>query len=195
MAWRSFFEGWTSSWRSTQIIVASPMSVATASATLASEVTGYGSLLAQSFSFGLGPRVVTGRVNGDYVRIQALRPGMRNSWRPRFEGRLYPTERGCQLVGDLGMIPFVKAFSVLWLGGVGVFFVIGVVGFLGRLFQGNPSKGLPLLGFAAVAVGFAVFFVALTALGTSMGRKDEAFLREWLAERLQERSGPGTWST
>jgi hypothetical protein len=79
-------------------------------------------------------------------------------------------------VGDLGFVPFVKAFSALWLGLVAIFFGVGAIGFIGQLVQGHWSKSLPLLLFAGVAVGFAGFFVGLTTFGSTM---------DWLAERLQ----------
>jgi hypothetical protein len=188
---RRFFRWLIRGWGSKPVELTSPMSVDAASYVLTSEVSGYGSRLLRGLSLGLGPRIVTGRVEGGYVRLQALRPGIRNSWRPTLVGHIVPMPRGSQLLGELRMNTLVRVFSALWLGIDALFFVGGIVGLVGELLRGDPSKALSSLALAGIALGFAAFFIGLTALGAKMGDNDEAFLRQWLEERLQVPSSHG----
>lgn len=182
---RRFFRWWIRGLRSVPVEVASPMPVEAASCALANEVTSYGSAMLSGLGLGLGPRIVIGKVEGDYVRLQALRPGIRNSWRPILIGRLVPAPQGSQLVGQLGMSSFVKTFSALWLGFVAMFFAGGLLGIVVELLRGDPSKTIPFLAVAGIALGFTAFFIGLTALGSKMGDNDVAFLRQWVAEYLR----------
>jgi hypothetical protein len=160
------------------------MPVEAASRALANEVTSYGSAMLSGLGLGLGPRIVIGKIEGDYVRLQALRPGIRNSWRPILIGRLVPAPHGSQLVGQLGLGSFVKAFSILWLGFVAPFFAGGLLGIVVELLRGDLSKALTCLMVAGIGLGFIAFFIGLTALGSKMGDNDAAFLRQWVAEHL-----------
>jgi hypothetical protein len=90
------------------------------------------------------------------------------------------------------MSSFVKTFSALWLGFVAMFFAGGLLGIVGELLRGDPSKVLPFLGVTGGALGFVAFFIGLTALGSKMGDNDAAFLRQWVAGHLHAPDGPGT---
>ena len=136
-------------------------------------------------SFGLGPRIVAGRVSPDYVRLAAMRPGVQNGWRPSFRGKLAPHGAATQLVGKMGVPTAVKIFSAVWLGGVACFFVIGLVGSLDELARGRVADAGGWFVFTAATLGFASFFMGLTWLAGRSGKKDEAYLRQWLQDQLQ----------
>jgi hypothetical protein len=127
---------------------------------------------------GLGGYRVVGRVGERRISLRAGKVGVRNSWRPVLRGRLEPDGAGCRLVGRLGLHPYVKVFSAVWLGGV----TLVLVGLLVSAVV--ETNGVALL-YCLLPLGFIAFFAGLTALGTRIGRGEAAYLRSWLAERLQ----------
>lgn len=184
---RRLLKWWVGGWRSVPVEIASPMPVEAASYALAHEVTSSRSAMLRRLSPRLGPRIVIGQVEGDYVRLQAIRPGNRNTWRPILIGRLVPAPNGSQLVGQLDISSFVKTFSGVWLGLVAVFFVTGILGAVVEMLRDDPPRVLPFLAMTGIALGLAAFFMGLTALGFKAGDNDAAFLRQWIAKRLHAR--------
>lgn len=170
--------------RATSVVVTSPLPVEVASYALASEVRSYGSAILGGLRLGSGARIVIGKVEGDYVHLQARRPGINNPWRPNLTGHLVPMAGGSQLIGQLRRQTFIKAFSALWLG-IDVFlFFGGLFGIVSELIRGYPSKSLPYVVVIGVTFGFAAFYATMAALCIRMSNKDEAFLLQWIAERL-----------
>ena len=102
--------------------------------------------------------------------MSAVEADVRNSWRPLFRGRLDPAGTGSELVGSIGWSPFVKVFSALWLS-CGCGLVVALAG-LGSV-------------LCLVPLGFVLLFAGLVAVGIKACRREDAYLRSWLVERLQ----------
>jgi hypothetical protein len=160
------------------------MPVLAATAALANKVSGRWSGLLGGLSFGRRGRIVTGEVDFDWIRLQARRPGTRNSWRPVLTGHLVETPGGSQLIGHVGMGPFTKIFSAVCIGMDAVFLVIGLTGIVAELIGGDPSRTLPFLAMTGATLALAAWFMLLTAIGSKMGDSDAAFLTGWLDETL-----------
>lgn len=178
---------WLRLWRDERIQMQSSLPVLTALEQLADGVTSSRELFVHGMEMGWGPRIVVGEVSQRRLSLTAMSPWVRNSFRPVMRGELTPASDGCVLTGTIGWHPVVRVFSFVWLAGVAGFFLMGVVGAVGLAAAGQGTSALGMLAFAAVAVGFAAFFMGLLALGGRLGRKDEEFLRDWLSERLQPR--------
>lgn len=176
---------WLRLWRDEPVVVDSPLSREAAVSALAGGITGFGSMFARSWSFGFGPRVVRGRVTTEHVRLAAMKPGFRNSWRPVFRGRWETRGTTTQLVGKIGWHPAVKIFSAVWLGGVACFLVTGLIGGLDLLAQGRPADAGGWFAFSAATIAFVAFFAGPTWFAGRSGKKDEEYLRQWLQDRLQ----------
>ncbi len=98
-------------------------------------------------------------------------------------GRLEPAGTGCRLVGRLGWHPFVKAFTLLWLGLVtGVF--LGLAGRAVVLVRTGEATGEAALA-CLFPLGLLLFFTAMTVWAIQLGRREGIYLRRWLADRLQ----------
>ena len=132
---------------------------------------------------GGGGYIVVGRVGARRISLEAAKLGVRNAWRPVVRGRLEPEGAGCRFVGTIGMSPFVKAFSGLWLGGVICAFFGFVAVVVVRAVRGEATGGDFLA--CLVAPSMMASFVALTAWGTLVDRGEATYLRSWLADRLQ----------
>lgn len=176
---------WLRLWRDERIEISSSLPVLTAVERLADGVTSSRGLIVHGMEMGWGSRIVVGEVSQRQLRLTAMRLGGRNSFRPVLRGELTAAPDGCVLTGTFGWHPVVRVFNLLWLTGVGVFFLTGVVGSVGLAASGQGTSALGMLAFAAVAVGFAAFFVGLLTFGGWLGRKHEEFLRDWLSVRLQ----------
>jgi len=178
---------WLRLWRDERIQLPSSLPVLSALHQLADGVTSPQELFVHGMEPGWGSRIVVGTVSQRRLRLKAMSPWVRNSFRPVLRGELTPASDGCVLTGTIGWHPAVRVFIFVWLTGVAVFFLTGVVGAAGFAAAGQGSSALGMLAFAAVAVGFAAFFMCLLALGGRLGPKDEEFLRDWLSESLQPR--------
>jgi hypothetical protein len=154
---------------------------------LADGVTSSQELYVHGMEMGWGSRIVVGTVSQRRLRLTAMSPRVRNSFRPVLRAELTPASDGCVLTGTIGWHAVVRVFNFVWLSGVALFFLTGVVGAVGLAAAGQGASALGMLAFAALALGFAAFFMGLLALGGRSGRKDEEFLRDWLSERLQPR--------
>jgi hypothetical protein len=174
-------------WRDERIQMPSSLPVLTALEQLADGVTSSQKLFVHGVEMGWGSQIVVGKVSQRRLRLTALSPWVRNSFRPVLRGELTPASDGCVLTGTIGWHPAVRVFNVVWLTGVAIFLLTGVVGAVGLAAAGQGTRALGLLAMAVVAVGFAALFIALLALGGWLGRKDEKFLRDWLSERLEPR--------
>ena len=164
-------------WRSEPVALESPLPLPVVRQRLKDGSVSY---LRAGFAYGgLGGYRVVGRVCDRTVSLQAARVGIRNSWRPVMRGRLEPAGTGTRLVGKLGWHPAVRVFSGVWVGmAFGIFLV--ATGFAVAA-PWDPKAFLVSL----VPLGFVAFFVGLTALCIRLSRGEVAYLRSWLADRLQ----------
>jgi hypothetical protein len=90
-------------------------------------------------------------------------------------------------VGTIGWHPFVRVFTAVWLTFVTLFLIGGTIGFAVLVATGHVTAGdVPLVVIPAVMGSFGG---GLVAVAGRAGWRDAAFLRGWLAERLQP-SGP-----
>lgn len=176
---------WLSSWRDQCFVVSSPLTVDDARRRLRDGLTTRGPAFAVGLASITESRVVRGQVRQESVRLVAMRPGVRNSWRPVLRGRLQATDIGCQLACRLGWDPFVRVFTACWLGAVLLGFVHGVVTTVGRAWTGDFATLRDSATLIGGTLGSALFIVGLTTLARRLSRGDVAHLRTWLAERLQ----------
>ena len=176
----SWVRNWLRAWRSQPLEFVSPLPVQAVRERL---VVGRTSYLRAFSMLGGGGYVVVGRVGTRRISLEAAKLGVRNAWRPVMRGRLEPTGTGCRFVGTIGVSPFVKAFSGLWLGGMicAFFGFVAVVGV--RAVRGEATGGDFLS--CLVPPSMTAIFVALTAWGTLVDRGEATYLRSWLADRLQ----------
>jgi len=172
---------WLRAWRSEPMVLESPLPAPAARERLIANSVPY-------LPFGLtsgdrgGLRVV-GRVGPRQISLQAVDGGVRNSWRPSLRGRLEPLGTGSRFTGKLGWSPFVKAFSGLWLGGVGAIFLVLVIRAVAMARDGHATAEAFLVCLGPL--GFVVFFIGLTTWGIRAGRREETYSRSWMADRLQ----------
>jgi hypothetical protein len=179
-------ETWLRAWRSERVVLVSPLPVETVRTRLIEGTTSY---VRSAFAYGgWGDFRVVGRVGTQTISLQAVAGGLRNSWRPVARGRLEPVGTGSRFVGTLGWSPFVRTFSAVWLGGVGLIFVVLVGHAITLTWAGDASAGVFLVCLAPV--GFVLFFIGLTSFGIWAGRREEKYLRSWMADRLQAPGGP-----
>jgi hypothetical protein len=132
-----------------------------------------------------GSRIIIGKVSRRRVRLAAIRPGVRNSWRPILRGKLTADDGGCRLVGGIGWHPLVRAFTAVCLGLLATFFGRGLASALSSRSSGDTTGELHALAFLAISLAFGVFFVVLASVASRWGRKDEEYLREWLVHKLE----------
>ena len=177
----SWVRTWLRAWLSQPLELVSPLPVQAVRERL---VAGRMSYLRAFFMLsGSGGYVVLGRVGTRRISLEAAKVGVRNAWRPAVRGCLEPAGTGCRFVGTIGISPFVKAFSGLWLGGVICAFFGFVAVVAVRAVRGEAT-GEDLLG-CLVPPSMMAGFVALTAWGTLVDRGEATYLRSWLADRLQ----------
>ena len=129
-------------------------------------------------------RIVTGSVKPSRIRLAALVPGVRNSWRPTFRGRLQTGNGHTELVGNIGYFPGVRVFSFFWGGLVSLFFVVSLCVAVVMLAKGRWDEARTAAFLAVVAAGMLIFGLALASGATRLGDRDEEWLRQWLADRL-----------
>ncbi|MEU4217938.1 hypothetical protein [Actinoplanes sp. NPDC026623] len=134
------------------------------------------------FSVADGYRVI-GNVDTHWISLVAATMGVRNSWRPWLRGTLEPDGTGSRLAGTLGWAPLVKVFSALWFTGVALAFLT-LAGRAATLTWSGDVTGADLL-LCLPPLGMMLVFAGLITWTTHSGRRDEAYLRAWLAERLQ----------
>lgn len=167
---------WSGGWRDEQFIITSPMSVEQALRRLNERLD-----VRQKRTLGDWSRSdiqVRGRVDSRSreIVLRASRAGQRNSFRPVLRGQLRPAGAGCQLRCRLGWHPFVRVFSLVWLGGVLLLLLAGLV-----------EAAYPL---ALASVLFLLFFVGLVAVAGMAARGEVDYLNTWLRESVSESSTP-----
>jgi hypothetical protein len=181
---KRWFLAWLRTWAADeQFVVPSPLSMTDARRRLADDLAAERRFSLSSWTSG--SIRMRGRVHDDgQVKLQARRLGARNSWRPVLNGRLVPTNNGCQLVARLGPHQFVLAFSVIWLTLVVSLLVFSLPIALYQTMTGDfrAAGGAALVALAAA--GFLVFFVGLTAIAGRIRRGEVEYLRTWLKTRL-----------
>lgn len=129
-------------------------------------------------------RIVTGSVSPSKIRLTALVPGVRNSWRPTFRGQLQARDDAAELVGSLGFFPGVRAFSYFWAGGVAVFGLAAPSITVVMLAEGRWDDARTAGFMLVVAVGMLLFGLVLLFAATRVGDRDEQWLSQWLEDRL-----------
>jgi hypothetical protein len=130
------------------------------------------------FAYGSG-RVVTGWVNANTVYLVASYSWIRNAWSPVFAGQWVDRpDGGCDLTGVVGWSIAARIITVLALAFASLFLAIGLDGAL------TTSHPKPYLLVVTGALGGIVVMVVVSALGSLLGRRDEAFLRQWLTNAL-----------
>ena len=145
-----------------------------------------GQLVRQSFSFGLAPRIVVGDVSPQKVVLTALRPGVRNSWRPRFQGRVVPTQSGSEVLGTIAWSRVVLGLTLVWIAFIAVLTLIGLATALAGVFTAHSSWALHGVAFTGGCLGILGLGCALFAVAGAWGRRDEEYLRHWLSQAAGE---------
>jgi hypothetical protein len=183
---------WLSGWRGVEIDMRSPLPIEEVRARLQAGVKGRWRAAASLGPGGFDGRRVIGRVRDDSIRIEAGKATIRNSWRPVARCDLDPDPggAGCRLTGTLRAPWFVLVFSAIWLGGVCLFVVIGVLATIVALVTGHAREAGAPAAVAGAGVGFFVLGTGLIGVGFALGRKDGEFLLTWLADELQVTGPP-----
>jgi hypothetical protein len=171
---------WLSGWRSEPVVYESPLPVPAARERLIEASTSNWSAFMSGGGSGIS---VIGHVGTRRISVQAVQPNVRNSWRSSVWGRLEAVGSGSRFTGKLGWSPFTKAFSGLWLGLVGGAF-LALVGRAVVLASRGEATAEAFL-FCLMPLGMMLFFIGLTTWGIWAGRREAAYLRSWLADRLQ----------
>jgi hypothetical protein len=173
---------WRDGWRGEAIDMRSPLPIEEARARLQAGVTS----LWSADPGGLGDRRVVGWVRDDgRVRLAGRYAMVRNSWRPVARGELRPEGTGCRLTGTLRAPLPVLVFSAIWLGGVGVFFLIGLLATIVALATGHAREAGGPAAVAAAGVGLFGSGAGLVGGCFALGRRDGDFLLDWLAGELE----------
>lgn len=124
-------------------------------------------------AFGvLAQQAATGPVSETRVRLQRVIPLIGNSFKPFFFGRFEVRSDAVYLTGRFTMLPFVKVFMTVWLGGV----AFGIVA---------AAAQLAILQAVLPALGMFAAGIALVGLGKWFARNDVA----WLSNVIQEALG------
>ena len=116
-----------------------------------------------------------GPVDESKVRLQRVIPMVRNGSQPCFTGRFEVRPDGVYLSGRFTMLPFVKAFMTIGLGGTILIGILGVTS--GQAWQGPFITRF--LGFAMTAFGIGVI-----AIGKWFSRNDAAWLSHVIRSAL-----------
>lgn len=119
------------------------------------------------------------------VRL-SFRGSVHSSWRYIFIGTIYADETGTELAGTLGPIDFVYGFSLVWLGGVTLFFVFGFIGLVSDVATGQGWAYLPLV---LVPLAMMAAFVVMTKFATRSALSEWDRMLKWLTELLDLRGG------
>jgi hypothetical protein len=177
---------WLRLWRVEPVEVVSPLSVDEVEARLAAGLTTRRQVLVGQWG-DPDARAVFGRVSRRGVRLTARPRFVRNSWIPVFRGQLVPAGAGCRLVGTIGWHPFTRAFTAVWLTMVTLFLIGTTIGAAVLTAAGHVTADF--VPMVLVPAGMLCLGGGLITGAGRAGWRDAAFLRGWLAERLQA-SGP-----
>ena len=124
-----------------------------------------------------------GKIKGASVRL-TKHSGNRNSWRLIFVGGVAPTETGSALRGTIGPMTFVPVFSAIWLGGVTLFLLGGVIGVITVSATGHGDAPWPLVPIPAAML---CFFFLLTEFAGRAASNEWASMSDWLEGLLNPR--------
>jgi hypothetical protein len=115
-----------------------------------------------------------GPVKETKVRLQRVIPMLHNSFKPFFFGRFERRSDGIYLTGRFALLPFVKIFMTIWLGGVI---------FIGAVVATQAQRGglWPTLGCFAMAA----FGIAMIGFGKWLSRNDVEWLSNVIRTALQ----------
>ncbi|MGO9341156.1 MAG: hypothetical protein ACLP6E_01355 [Acidimicrobiales bacterium] len=148
------------------------------------------SLAPGSFGFpGLSDPIYEGTVSGPYIRLSCRGSLMRsNSWRKTFEGGIAANGPGCWLTGTVGPASSVAVFCSIWFGGVSLFFIGGLGGFISDAVTGH---GYALLPFVLIPMAMLGFFFVLIEVATRSAASEWRSMDGWLRSLLEVPDSPG----
>ena len=109
--------------------------------------------------FGSGTKPYQGHVEGSQFEISRI-IGYRNSFLPMIKGNVQREISGCSIYITMHPHIFIMVFMVLWLGGVGGFFVVFLSSIISLLSSGQGITDLSVLSAPAAMfiLGYALFW-------------------------------------
>jgi hypothetical protein len=174
---------WCRLWRREPIDIRSALPPWDVEQRAAERATRHGLRLVYSLSSGSDPRVA-GELSQARVRLSVVHPGSRqNGLAPAVRGRLVPDGSGSRLIATIGPRTGARVFSHVWLGGVCLAFVGGLVATVVSAASGHFARA-PWPALLIPGVMLAVGAVAMSS-GLRAGRRERDILRGWLAETLR----------
>jgi hypothetical protein len=131
---------------------------------------------------------VVGSVSETSFRLRK-RIYYRNSFQYSLSGKLIDDNGQTRLHCRIGLHPFVRAFLVVWFGGV----LIGCVAVTIQMANGLMHGSLPTNGWPGAAIPFLMLAggFALVTAGKYFARDESAFLLDFLHRSLDARDGHG----
>ncbi len=111
-----------------------------------------------------------------------------NSWRKTFEGGIAANGPGCWLTGTVGPASSVAVFCSIWFGGVSLFFIGGLGGFISDAVTGH---GYALLPFVLIPMAMLGFFFVLIEVATRSAASEWRSMDGWLRSLLEVPDSPG----
>lgn len=140
---------------------------------------------AETWAFSLsgyaGSKPVLGTIQGDTIRLQ-IRRYYRNSFAPRYHGRLRCVRDGTAIEGEFRMHPFVRVFMAIWFSFLAFFLVAVLASFVTGRAEVRSSNNLALL---LIPLGMAAFGVLLIKFGQWLGRSEERKMLNFLKTTLE----------
>jgi hypothetical protein len=125
---------------------------------------------------GVFEQRAVGTVRSDRVRLERVRPFIRNDFKPQFVGHFVQSDGRVLLVGRFTMRRWTKIFMSIWLG----FCLLWTAGAtVATLAQRDTPGILPLAG-----LGMFAFGSLLVSVGKSWARSDVLWLSEVIRKAL-----------
>jgi hypothetical protein len=125
---------------------------------------------------GLFNQRAVGVVFPDRVRLERVRPFIRNDFKPQFVGHFVQSDGKVFLVGAFSMRLWTKVFMTFWLG----FCVLWILGATIAVFAVPASpKFLPLAGVLMFVIGSS-----FTLAAKSWARDDISWLKDLIGNTL-----------
>jgi len=126
---------------------------------------------------------VVGKVSKEFISI-SKKIGYRNSFQTVLRASLKPLGGKTELIGTLGLHPFIKIFMYFWFGFV---FLIGSTIFaftLYSIFIKNAPIDIGLIMGILIPPGMVFFGVALLLVGRFLADDESAFIKAFLSDLL-----------
>jgi len=131
-------------------------------------------------------RIVSGDVSGDRIHLFRVRENFRNSFAPRFYGRLEARASGTAIKGRFTLHRFVMVFIGVWFGGIGLVAFLVTPLALRTLFTGLPLVPNPWIGALFPALLFLCGLL-MVHWGHRLGRNDKADIVKFFRDTLNAR--------